>query len=86
MATPACLIIVQRYQPELYEKLRREHRGAAEVIFDRRVGERRRGRHYSGEDTRRQDSRRRLTPAEHAQWAELRYLVVYRSADAATPR
>jgi hypothetical protein len=77
MATPACLIIVKRYHHDLYEKLRREHRGAVEVIFDRRVGERRRGRPYSGEDTRRQDSRRRLTPAEHAQWAELRYLVVY---------
>jgi hypothetical protein len=40
MATPACLIIVQRYHHELYEKLRRERRGAAEIIFDRRVGER----------------------------------------------
>lgn len=46
--------------------------------------ERRQGRPYSGEDTRRLDSRRRRTPAEHAQWADLRYLVVYRSADGAT--
>jgi hypothetical protein len=41
MPTPEDLIIVQRYQRDLYERLRRE-RKVATVLVDRRHAERRR--------------------------------------------
>ena len=46
MRRPGQLIIVQRHQQTLYKTLRHANRGAAEVIFDRRQGERRRSGVY----------------------------------------
>jgi hypothetical protein len=70
------LIIVQRHQETLYKTLRHANRGAGEVIFDRRQGERRRGTAYAGPDRRQGERRRALSPDERARWTDLRHLVV----------
>jgi hypothetical protein len=79
------LIIVQRHQETLYKTLRHANRGAAEVIFDRRQGERRRrgGVARTGVERRQADRRRALTADERARWTDLRYLV--RTPDAPQP-
>jgi hypothetical protein len=69
------LIIVQRHQETLYKTLRHANRGAAEVIFDRRQGERRRGAAPPGVERRQADRRRAMTADERARWTDLRYLV-----------
>jgi hypothetical protein len=78
MPRPEYLIIVQRYQRDLYERLRREHK-AATVLFDRRHAERR--RHDAEPDARierrRGQRRRGWTPEEQGVWSELRYLRVH---------
>jgi hypothetical protein len=76
MPRPGQLIIVQRHQQTLYKTLRHANRGAAEVIFDRRQGERRRGQAYAGPERRQADRRRALSPDERARWTDLRHLVV----------
>jgi hypothetical protein len=76
MGNPGQLIVVQRHQETLYKTLRHANRGAAEVIFDRRQGERRRGGGVAraGVERRQTDRRRALTSDERARWTELRYL------------
>jgi hypothetical protein len=76
MPRPGQLIIVQRHQQTLYKTLRHANRGAAEVIFDRRQGERRRGQAYAGPERRQADRRCALSPDERARWTDLRHLVV----------
>jgi hypothetical protein len=79
MRRPGQLIIVQRHQETLYKTLRHASRGAGEVIFDRRRGDRRRGGVHAGVERRQAERRRGLTTDERARWTELRYLV--RTAD-----
>ena len=76
MPRPGQLIIVQRHQQTLYKTLRHANRGAAEVIFDRRQGERRRPAAYAGLERRRGERRRALLPDERARWTDLRHLVI----------
>ena len=76
MRHPGQLIIVQRHQQTLYKTLRHANRGAAEVIFDRRQGERRRPGAYAGPERRRGERRRALLPDERARWTDLRHLVI----------
>ena len=83
MERSECLVIVQRHQHDLYARLQRTYRGSAEVVFDRRVGERRRGGPFEGADRRRQDRRRPLEPAQRAAWTDLRHLQVFRGGVAA---
>ncbi len=82
MTTLQCLIVVQRYRRDLYDRLRRE-RKTATVLFDRRHAERRRHdtEPYAGVERRRNERRRAWTTAERAVWSELRYLMIY-SGDA----
>jgi hypothetical protein len=75
MRSPDQLIIVQRHQQALFKTLRHANRGAAEVIFDRRRGDRRRGGAYAGVERRQGERRRALSPDERARWTELRHLV-----------
>ena len=74
-----CLVIVQRHQRSLFAALCRRYAGAAEVLFDRGVGERRRGGRPEGVDRRVADRRRLLEPAERAAWTELRHLRAFRA-------
>ena len=83
MERSECLVIVQRHQHALYSKLQRTYRGSAEVVFDRRLGERRRGGPYEGADRRRQDRRRPLESAQRAAWTDLRHLQVVRTGGVA---
>jgi hypothetical protein len=78
MGRPDQVIIVQRHQETLFKTLRHANRGAAEVIFDRRQGERRRsgGVARAGVERRQADRRRALTADERARWTDLRYHVV----------
>jgi hypothetical protein len=69
------LVIVQRYQPTVFKTLRHAYRGAADVIFDRRHGERRVGGVYPGLERRQQERRRALSADERALWSELSHLV-----------
>jgi hypothetical protein len=73
-----CLVIVQRHQQRLFAALRRRYAGTAEVLFDRRLGERRRGGRHEGVERRATDRRRVLEPTERAAWTELRHLQVLR--------
>jgi hypothetical protein len=77
------LIIVQRYQRVLHERLRRE-RKTATVLFDRRYAERRcrETEPYTGIERRRGQRRRAWTSEERAVWSEFRFLTVF-SGDAA---
>jgi hypothetical protein len=75
MRLPDQLIIVQRYQHALYKTLRQANRGRAEVLFDRRRGERRRGGVYAGLERRQGERRRALSANERARWSELRHLI-----------
>ncbi len=74
-----CLVIVQRHQQRLYAKLRQRYADTAEVLFDRRKGERRRGGLYEGVERRGSIRRRVLDPGERAAWTDLRHLQVYRT-------
>lgn len=69
------LVIVQRHQSAVYKTLRHAYRGAAEVIFDRRRGERRIGGAYSDSDRRQWERRRALSADERAGWTELRHVI-----------
>jgi hypothetical protein len=69
------LIIVQRYQSAVYKTRRHAHLGTAEVIFDRRQGERRSRGAYSGSERRQGKRRRPLATEERACWTELRYVM-----------
>ena len=80
MRLPERLIIVQRYQPRLYETLRQKHTGIGQVVVDRRVGERRRSTAHEGVERRGRERRRPLTPDERASWTELRHLTRIRSS------
>jgi hypothetical protein len=77
------LIIVQRHQRSLFAALRRRYAGTAEVLFDRRRGERRQGGHHEGVERRLSDRRRALEAPERAAWTDLRHLQVFRVGAAA---
>jgi hypothetical protein len=77
------LIIVQRHQERLFAALRRRYAGTAEVLFDRRRAERRRGGPHEGVERRASDRRRSLQPPERAAWTDLRHLQVIRAGAAA---
>ncbi len=70
------LVIVQRYQPTVFKTLRHAYRGAAEVIFDRRHGERRVGGVYAGLERRQQERRRAWSVDERAGWTELHHMML----------
>jgi hypothetical protein len=80
MRPPDELIIVQRHQHALYKTLRQATRGTAELLFDRRQRERRRGGVYAGVERRHAHRRRVLSVEERARWTELRHLIVPRLA------
>ncbi len=82
MAAPACLIIVQRYHRDLYERLRAQRAPGVDVIIDRRRGEHRQGGPYTGLERRCTERRRPSTPEERALWSELRHLLVSRRGEA----
>ncbi len=81
MRLPECRVIVQ--QQALYQELWRKYRMTDQILFDRRMAERRRGALYGGPERRRKERRRTLTPDERTMWTDLRHPLLYRDGEQA---
>jgi hypothetical protein len=78
LAPTQYLIVVQRSEPDLYERLRRRFHDLdfVDVLLDRRQLERRRCRGSVRTERRRGDRRQPLTSQERERWIALGYLLV----------